>query len=122
MALPQPARWAMRMVAPPVGMMPRWTSSWAKRQLSAATTMSAASINSSPKVKVMPCTATTMGLVRRRKPGWPKSSGSTQPSGHMRSPRCMDSAMLGKSKPAVKCSPSACSTPTRKPGSSSSRV
>jgi hypothetical protein len=56
----------MRKVAPPVAMMPRCTSICEKRQLSAATTMSAPSISSMPTVKQMPLTATTIGLVRRR--------------------------------------------------------
>ena len=61
-----PARSAMRSVAPPEAMMLRATSSCEKRQLSAATVMSAASMSSMPTVKQMPCTAATIGLVRRR--------------------------------------------------------
>ncbi len=61
-----PARSAMRIVAPPEAMIARCTSSCEKRQLSAATTMSAASISSMPTVKQMPFTAATIGLVRRR--------------------------------------------------------
>ena len=50
MALPQPHRCTNRMVAPPVAWMPRSGSSCEKRQSSAATTMSPASINSMPNV------------------------------------------------------------------------
>ncbi len=69
----------MRMVAPPAGMMPRLISIWAKRQSSAATTMSAASISSMPSVKQMPCTAHTSGLVRI---GGRSDRGSTAPTGN----------------------------------------
>jgi hypothetical protein len=49
-ALPQPPRSTKRIVAPPVAWMPRFGSSCEKRQSSAATTMSPASIISIPAV------------------------------------------------------------------------
>ena len=48
-----------------VGMIPRSTSIWAKRQLSAATTISADSISSTAMVKLIPFIAATSGLVRK---------------------------------------------------------
>ncbi|MDT4884242.1 hypothetical protein FQZ97_1203630 [compost metagenome] len=50
MALPQPAIWCRRRVAPAKGKMPRCTSIWANRVLLAQRLMSAASINSMPMV------------------------------------------------------------------------
>ena len=83
-------------------MMPRLTSIWAKRQSSAATTMSAASISSMPSVKQMPCTAHTSGLVRS---GGRSDSGSTRPTGNTVPRSRMIGATLSSSRPAVKLVP-----------------
>ena len=92
----------MRTVAPPAGMMPRLTSIWAKRQSSAAMTMSAASISSMPSVKQMPCTAHTSGFVRI---GGRSDSGSTEPIGNTEPRSRMSGATLSSSSPAVKLAP-----------------
>ena len=48
--------------APLIGAIPRLAYIWQNRQLSAATTMSPASIISMPTVKTIPVTAVTMGF------------------------------------------------------------
>ena len=77
-ALPHPAVRGKRIVAPPNGRMPRATSSCAKLVESAATTMSLARASSMPRVRQVPCTAITTGLVRLR----PSTcQGCSDPSG-----------------------------------------
>ncbi|MNZ99101.1 hypothetical protein D3C78_1184120 [compost metagenome] len=78
MALPHPARSTNLKVAPQPAMIPRLTSNWEKRQSSAAMAMSAASINSTATVKLIPFRAITTGLVRM---GSRRSKGSTSVNG-----------------------------------------
>src|SRR5215510_12159939 len=109
----------MRMVAPPAGISPRLTSIWAKRQSSAATTISAASINSIPKVKQIPCTAHTNGFWRS---GGRSDKGSMLLTGNTDPRSRITGATLSNSRPAVKLRPSANSRPTQAFSSASKAV
>jgi len=97
--------------------MPRFDSIWQKRQSSAATTMSPASIISMPTVNTIPCTAVTIGLRHWRT----RPKGSTLPSGigvrFAPGPK-----NFGMSSPAVKSFPAAHSTPAHSASSRSSSV
>src|SRR4030095_7680460 len=107
MALPQPVRVRKRKCAPPRGAMPRRDSIWQKRALSAAITMSAASIISMPTVRQSPCTAATTGFMVRRF----SAKGSTLSAGLSRRSR-LGPKNFGMSSPAVVCSPAKARTAT----------
>src|SRR4051812_23204947 len=97
--------------------MPRATSIWEKRVSSAATRMSQASAISMPSVRHHPCSAQTTGVPRCAV--W-KPRQSTPPSGIPPSPCCSASPTWTRSRPPVKWSPWANSTPQRTSSSRSS--
>src|SRR5574337_9532 len=116
-ALPHPVRVRYRKCAPPNGAIPRLDSTCWNCVLSAATTMSAASIISRPTVNVRPCTAATMGFVQRR----PSAKGSTFP-GSRGLAVALGPKNFGMSRPAVVSAPAEQNTATHRSSSSSNTV